>query len=89
MTLAALALPCATAFAQDIVRLTGKVTLKGDGEPLIGVNITDASSRRAVGTTDLDGRFAFNVRHHAEIQHGGHEVTHSEGERPEICGAGA
>ena len=62
MTLAALALPCATAFAQDIVRLTGKVTLKGDGEPLIGVNITDASSRRAVGTTDLDGRFAFNVR---------------------------
>ena len=62
LLLSALAVPHSTALAQEVVRLTGKVTLKGDGEPLIGVNITDAATKRAVGTTDLDGRCAFNVR---------------------------
>ena len=47
--------------AQDIIRLTGKVLQKGNNEPLMGVNITDANTRRALATTDLDGRFAFNV----------------------------
>ena len=28
--------------AQDIIRLTGKVLQKGNNEPLMGVNITDA-----------------------------------------------
>lgn len=62
LLLALLAVPATGSFAQDVVRLTGKVTLKGDGEPLTGVNITDPATHRAVGTTDLDGRFAFNVR---------------------------
>ena len=62
LTIASLALNPTTASAQDIIRLTGKVFLKTDKEPLVGVNITDAATKRAMATTDLDGRFAFNVR---------------------------
>lgn len=47
--------------AQETIRFTGKVISKVDKEPLIGVNITDASTRRAFASTDEDGRFAFNV----------------------------
>ena len=51
-----------TASAQETIRITGKVVAKADKEPLIGVNITDAEARRAYAATDIDGRFAFNVR---------------------------
>ena len=53
-----LALP---ATAQEAIRLTGVVTAKADKEPLIGVNISDAATKRAYATTDIDGRFAFNI----------------------------
>ena len=62
LAIAACTLCPSTASAQDIIRLTGKVLLKTDNEPLVGVNITDAATKRAMATTDLDGRFAFNVR---------------------------
>lgn len=50
-----------TASAQETIRVTGKVVSKIDNEPLIGVNITDASSKRVFASSDIDGRFAFNV----------------------------
>lgn len=49
------------ALAQDIVRLTGRVVSKQSGEPLIGVNISDAQLRRALAVTDEDGRFALDT----------------------------
>ena len=52
---------CLSATAQEAIRLTGVVTAKADKEPLIGVNISDAATKRAYAATDVDGRFAFNV----------------------------
>lgn len=40
LAIASLALNPTTASAQDIIRLTGKVFLKTDKEPLVGVNFT-------------------------------------------------
>lgn len=66
----ALLLACAAmpASAQEIVRLAGQVVAKGDNEPLIGVNVTDATNKRALATTDLDGKFAVNVYSNATIR---------------------
>ena len=47
--------------AQNVVRIAGQVVAKGDNEPLSGVNVSDASSRRAYAVTDADGKFAFNA----------------------------
>lgn len=58
---ALLVMTCLTASAQEVMRLAGEVVAKSDGEPLIGVNISDASTKRALATTDIDGKFAFNV----------------------------
>lgn len=51
----------AGAAAQGVMRLSGTVTAKNGGDPLMGVNITDAQTRRAIAVTDADGKFAFNV----------------------------
>lgn len=56
-----LALACTQASAQSVVRVAGEVVAKDDGEPLTGVNITDAHSQRRLAGTDIDGKFAFNV----------------------------
>lgn len=56
-----LLLACMGVSAQDVFRLTGLVTDKDTEEPLLGVTISDPSTRRALATTDLDGRFALNV----------------------------
>lgn len=55
------------AVAQDIIRVTGEVTSK-DGETLPGVSIADAASNRTITTTDLDGKFAINVRSNATLR---------------------
>ena len=44
LAIAACTLCPSTASAQDIIRLAGKVLLKTDNEPLVGVNITDAAT---------------------------------------------
>ena len=56
------------ASAQDVIRVTGLVVAKSDNKPCIGVNVTDAKARRALATTDLDGRFAVNVRSNARLR---------------------
>ena len=50
------------ASAQSVMRVAGEVVAKDDGQPLTGVNITDAHSQRRLAGTDIDGKFAFNVR---------------------------
>lgn len=54
--------------AQNVIRLAGEIVAKGDNEPLIGVNITDATTKRALATTDVDGKFAFNVYSNATLK---------------------
>ncbi len=49
------------ASAQSVMRVAGEVVAKDDGQPLTGVNITDAHSQRRLAGTDIDGKFAFNV----------------------------
>lgn len=56
------------ASAQNVIRVAGQVVAKNDNEPLPGVNITDASSKRAFATTDFDGKFAFNVYSNATLK---------------------
>lgn len=41
-------------------KLTGKVT-DADGEPLVGVSITAGNSKKAIGTTSVDGRYFISV----------------------------
>ena len=53
---------CLSSAAQDIMRVTGKVSSKDKGAPLFGVNITDADTKRVITSTDEDGRFAIDVR---------------------------
>ena len=57
-----------TADAQEIVRITGTVLSKTNDEPLFGVNITDAKTKRALAVTDLDGRFAFNAYNNVTLR---------------------
>lgn len=47
--------------AQSVMRVAGEVVAKDDGQPLTGVNITDARTQRRLAGTDIDGKFAFNV----------------------------
>lgn len=56
-----LSLTAVSGAAQEVIRLTGKVVSSDNKEPLTGVSISDASSRRVYAMTDLDGRFAFNI----------------------------
>lgn len=56
-----LALATFQANAQSVVRVAGEVVAKDDGQPLTGVNISDAQSQRRLAGTDIDGKFAFNV----------------------------
>lgn len=56
------------ASAQDIIRVTGQVTVKSDHSPAIGVNVTDVKTRRPLATTDLDGKFAVNVRANSRLR---------------------
>ena len=60
-------LPCG-AYAQEIIRVAGQVVSKSDETPCIGVSVTDAKTRRALATTDLDGKFAINVRANARLR---------------------
>lgn len=50
------------AVAQEVIRVTGKVTSKETGRALYGVNITDTDTKRLMAQTDEDGRFAMDVR---------------------------
>lgn len=54
--------------AQDVIRVLGQVVIKSDGSPCIGVNISDASTRRILAMTDVDGTFAVNVRSNARLR---------------------
>ena len=44
--------------AQEVMRVLGTVVVKSDGSPCIGVNVSDASTRRVLAMTDVDGTFA-------------------------------
>ena len=55
-------------FAQ-IIRISGKVTAQGEGQPLIGVNITDSKTGRLLATTDVDGRYAINAHSNATLKY--------------------
>ena len=54
--------------AQEVMRVLGTVVLKSDDSPCIGVNVTDATTRRALAMTDVDGTFAVNVRSNARLR---------------------
>ena len=54
--------------AQEVMRVLGTVVLKSDGSPCIGVNVSDASTRRVLAMTDVDGTFAVNVRSNARLR---------------------
>lgn len=54
--------------AQDIIRVTGQVVSKADNQPVIGVNVTDVKTRRPLASTDLDGKFAVNVRSNSRLR---------------------
>ena len=68
MLIMILANTTATTYAQEVIRLRGIVVSKSDNEPLAGVNITDAESKRALAATDADGKFAFNVYSNATLR---------------------
>lgn len=57
-----------TANAQEVIRISGTVLSKDSNEPLMGVNISDANTKRALASTDIDGRFAFNVYSNATLR---------------------
>lgn len=63
-----LALPANTAYAQNVVRVTGKVISKEKRKPQLGVNITDERTKRLLATTDEDGRFAVSVRDNGTLR---------------------
>lgn len=54
--------------AQEVMRVLGTVVVKSDGSPCIGVNVSDASTRRVLAMTDVDGTFAINVRSNARLR---------------------
>lgn len=54
--------------AQEVMRVLGTVVVKSDGLPCIGVNVSDASTRRVLAMTDVDGTFAVNVRSNARLR---------------------
>lgn len=54
--------------AQEVMRVLGTVVVKSDGSPCIGVNVSDASIRRVLAMTDVDGTFAVNVRSNARLR---------------------
>lgn len=54
--------------AQEVMRVLGTVVVKSDGSPCIGVNVSDASARRVLAMTDVDGTFAVNVRSNARLR---------------------
>lgn len=54
--------------AQEVMRVLGTVVLKSDGSSCIGVNVSDAATRRVLAMTDVDGTFAVNVRSNARLR---------------------
>ena len=54
--------------AQEVMRVLGTVVVKSDGSPCISVNVSDASTRRVLAMTDVDGTFAVNVRSNARLR---------------------
>ena len=54
--------------AQEVMRVLGTVVLKSDGSPCIGVNVSDAATRRVLAMTDVDGTFSVNVRSNARLR---------------------
>lgn len=52
----------------EIIRVTGKVVSKERNRPLMGVNVVLQGDDRLMGTTDADGRFAFDVRDNATLR---------------------
>lgn len=54
--------------AQEVMRVLGTVVVKSDGSPCIGVNVSDAVTRRVLAMTDVDGTFAVNVRSNARLR---------------------
>lgn len=54
--------------AQEVMRVLGTVVVKSDGSPCIGVNVSDAFTRRVLAMTDVDGTFAVNVRSNARLR---------------------
>ena len=52
--------------AQEVMRVLGTVVVKSDGSPCIGVNVSDASTRRVLAMTDVDGSAFQRNRRQAE-----------------------
>ena len=62
------ALPANIAYAQNVVRVTGKVISKEKRKPQMGVNITDERTKRLLAQTDEDGRFAVSLRDNGTLR---------------------
>lgn len=59
-----------SASAQEVIRVTGKVTAKLDTMlvPQYMVNVYDVKEKRLVARTDEDGRYVANVRNNAQLR---------------------
>lgn len=55
------ALGAYNSFADDVIRVTGRVVSNDKKQPLFGVNVTDMSTKKKLTETDTDGRFAVNT----------------------------
>ena len=55
------------AFAQS-VEATGTVTMKADGEPVIGATVREVGNAANATVTDFDGNFSIKVKTGAELQ---------------------
>lgn len=55
-------------YAQNIIRVTGRVRVKTDDSPAIGVNIVDTKTKRALAVTDEDGHYAVTVRSDSRLR---------------------
>lgn len=56
------------ALAQGVIRVTGQVISKSDGQPLAGVSIVDQVSHRLIAVTDADGKFSVNASSNASLR---------------------
>lgn len=66
LTLLMLVLLTSAAFAQDRITISGKVLDKGNGDPLIGVNIVQQGTTNGT-ISDIDGKFSLSVEKNSNI----------------------
>ncbi|MBO7565930.1 MAG: carboxypeptidase-like regulatory domain-containing protein, partial [Bacteroidales bacterium] len=66
LTLLMLVLLTSAAIAQDRITISGKVLDKGNGDPLIGVNIVEQGTTNGT-ISDIDGKFSLSVTKNATV----------------------